>query len=180
MWWNKKFTDWISICVEDPLKTWRKAKKFFRKPQWEINFFSNSIYNCPFTDVNYTAKILDIEFRDVGWKDKYDSPRHETDPYIWICFFKKFGLSISWHVYYRDEFNDRKDGSCFYWEYLLDYLYYNKTLKAYSVWTSDSKIYPLLVNYGDKEDTYEPAKNVIPVVAMSLNKEGVKELKKLI
>lgn len=176
MWWNKKFDRWISICIENPLKTWKLAKKYFKKPKIKIHFFTNPIYDCPYMSLNSIAKIIDIEAFDVCWKDKYDSPRHERSPYIWVCFFKKFGFSISWHIYYQDEFDIKQDGDAFYWEFLLDYLYYKKSLKNYPVWTSSS----LLYKYEDDNDVYTPITFVIPVVSMSLNKTGIKELKKLI
>lgn len=179
MWWNKKFNKWINICIENPLKTWKQAKKYFKKPKCSIYFFHNPIYNCPFMNLNRIAKIIDIMASDVMWKDKYNSSRHERSPYIWVCLFRKFGFSINWHVYYYDEFNTKRSGDMYYWEYLLDYLYYRKSLKCYSVWTGTSKLYKQISEYGEKEDTYKPIEYVIPVVKMSLNKKGIEKLKTL-
>jgi hypothetical protein len=172
------FDRWgISLCIEDPLKTWRKVKKLFKKPHFKIHFFSNPIYNCPHMNLNTIAKIIDIESSDVGWKEKYGSSRHERSPYIWVCLFKRIGFSVNWHVYYRDEFDKEQDGDMFYWEYLLNYLYFNKSLKDIPVWTSRSKLYKQLE---DDSDKYESLLLPVPIVAMSLNKDGIKELKILV
>lgn len=182
MWWNKKFNKWINLCLENPLKTWFEAREYFKIPKCTINFFINPIHNCPYINLNRIAKILDITSCDIMWKDKYNSPRHERSPYIWVCFFKKFGFSLNWHTYYRDEFNMKQIGDIYYWEYLLDYLYYRKSLKSYSVWTGLSLIYKVIDKYTDEEneDTYNPITTVIPVVSMSLNKKGIEKLKTLI
>ncbi len=180
MWWNNHFNKWINICIENPLKTWWKARKYFKRPKALIHFFSNPIYNCPYASLKNIANIVDIDICDVRWKDKYNSPRHECSPYIWVCFFKRFGFSVNWHIWYYDEFNTKCNGDMYYWEYLLDYLYYKKSLKkSYSVWTTISKIYKEITDYGDNpnEDVYEPSTIVIPIVAMSLNKNGINKFK---
>lgn len=164
MWWNKHFNKWIDICIENPLKTWKKVKQYFKKPKLSINFFSHPMYNCPFASFKNIAKILEIRASDVGWKEKYDSPRHERPPYIWVCLFKRFGFSFNWHIWYQDEYGKTHSGDDFYWEYLLDYLYFNKNLNHYDIWVQNSELY--------KEYKY-----IIPVVAMSLNENGIKKLK---
>lgn len=173
---------WVSIFIENPLKTWWKARRYFKRPKCKISFFTNPIYNCPYINLSNIANIIDIMSCDVMWKDKYNSPRHEVSPYIYVCLFKRFGFSLNWHIYYRDEFDKKQVGDTYYWEYLLDYLYYRKSLKEYSVWTSLSLLYKEIDSYASegKEETYNPITTVIPVVSMSLNKEGIEELKTLI
>lgn len=178
MWWNKHFNKWIDICIEDPLKTWKRVKTYFKKPKLFLHFFTNPIYCCPYASLNSIAKILDIRSFDVGWKDKYDTPRHERNPYIWVCFFKRFGFNIIWHISYKDEFGNPQDGDMYYWEYLLNYLYYEKTLKGYSTWIQTSKLYKVVEDYGEEDDTYKALEIPIPVVSMSLTKEGINKLKK--
>lgn len=182
MWWNKKFNKWINLCLENPLKTWKLAKKYFKKPKVSIHFFSNIIYNCPYESLNHTAKLLDIISSDVSWKEKYGTPRHEMSPYIWICFFRRFGFSINWHIHYYDEFGKKQSGDMYYWEYLLDYVYFRKNLTHLSSWTSISLLYTKLITFGKKqeEDIYEPIDTVIPIAAMSLNEDGIEELKRII
>lgn len=174
MWWNDKFNKWISICIENPLKTWKEAKKYFKKPKASIHFFSHPMHNCPYATFKYIAKIVDLKASDIMWKDKYNTPRHEISPYIWICFFKRFGFSINWNISYYDEFGEKQCGDTYYWEYLLDYLYYEKRLTHYPCWVSDSKLY----KYSSEGKT-KSVEEAIPVVAMSLNKKGIKILKSI-
>lgn len=136
MWWNKRFNKYIDICVEKPLKTWKQVEKIFVKPKLYVHFFSNPVFNCPLANITHIAKILDIKAFDVGWKDKYNSPCHESSPYIWVCFFKRFGFSLNWHVcFYNSAMKSKDNGDIYYWEYLLDYLYYSKDINKVSNWT---------------------------------------------
>lgn len=67
----------------------------------------------------YCPKIPKVLFRcsDVMWKDKFDTPRYEGPPYIWIHLF---GFNLIW---YWDLGKDTDD----YWEQALWYLYYYNT-----------------------------------------------------
>lgn len=177
---DKWYHNLIAWNFENPLKTWWKARKYFKFPKVKIYFSSNK-YSYPYATSSWQGKILDINIHDVYWKDKYDSPRHEYNPLIYICLFQKFALWITFTMTYRDELNDIKDGSIEYWEYILEWLYYQnrKTLKCYSTWISDSLVYKK-VDWGEdhSKDIITPYKYIIPCIAMSLNKRGIKELKK--
>lgn len=59
---------------------------------------------------------IHIMSHGVGWKDKYDSPRFEVPPYIWIHLF---GYNFIWYWGTVDEINNDD-----YWEQALWYLYY--------------------------------------------------------
>jgi hypothetical protein len=176
--------NYIGFWIENPLATWWKARKYFKRPKISIHFFSKIRYNCPYINSKYVGKILEISIHDLMWKDKFNSPRHERNPYIWVCFFRKFGFSINFDVYYKDEFGIKQNGDTYYWEYLLEWLYYKekKTLRCYSAWQYDSKLYRLRNKYGKaedgSEDTFSPFKMIIPCVEMSLTKKGSKELKR--
>lgn len=124
-------TNLFNISLNNPLKTWWKARKYFVRPKAEIHFFKNINYNCPFASYNYVANILHITSRDVMWKWKWESVRHERDPFIWICLFKHFGFSINFKVRYEG-----KDMGMYYWEYLLDYLYNRKDINTVDKWTN--------------------------------------------
>lgn len=164
------------IYIENPFKTWWKVRKYFKRPKakFYIGLFQD---NFRFN----TNKILDINIHDVEWKDKWNSPRHEDNPLIFISLFKYLWIYIEPSIYYYDEFGERKEGDLYYWEYLLDYLYYSKRFSCYSAWESDSQLYRSFryetKEDGSKERVYYPFKNVVPVVAMSLNEEGIKQLK---
>ena len=175
----------FNIWIENPLKTWWKARKYFKRPKISFHYFIISKYkNYPYASYKRIGKILDLCIEDVEWKDKYNSPRHERNPLIYIALFRKIGFSIYFNIYYKDEFGETQSGDSYYWEYLIDWLYYNerKTLKCYSTWIGDSSLYKRVTTWGDREDgtndEYKPLKYVIPCVAMSLNKEGIKELKR--
>lgn len=141
---------WLHLSIENPLRTWWKARKYFIRPKISIHFFTNPIYNCPYASLNWISNLLDICSNDIGWKDKFDDPRFETAPYIWVCLFKRIGFSINFIV--------NKDGikENLYWEYLLNYLYYSKSLKIWDKWT-------------DKDEIIETPK-------FCLNKKGLKKV----
>lgn len=166
-----RLSDYISIeCWSNPLRSWWKARKYFRRPQIKVHFFSDYSLNCPFARYDYTAKIFHFMSADVMWKDKWNSPRHERNPLIWCCLFKKFGFSIAFHITYEDELCKERDGSMEYWEYMLDYLHYSKTLKDPGTWLCESKLHKL---------DGRPYRYVIPTANFSLNKEGKKKFAEL-
>lgn len=57
---------------------------------------------------DYYNPVIDIGFHALGWKDKWDSPRHEWDPMICITFFRTWHLLwiFNWAVkeekYYKE------------------------------------------------------------------------------
>jgi hypothetical protein len=173
---------YIEYLIYNPFKTWWKARKYFKRPKISFHFFWKLSQNCPIAYTKNVGKILDIYIDDVLWKDKYNSPRHERDPFIWVCFFKQFGFSINFDIYYRNEFGERVVGNMYYWEYMLDYLYYHHTLTCFPVWEGNSKLYKYIFEFknteGGSKDVLSPCKYIVPSVAMSLNKEGIKQLKK--
>jgi hypothetical protein len=168
--------NFIELWIENPLHTWWKARKYFKFPSIRFSVFSNPIYNCPYARTDYIGKLLDINFHDIQWKDKFDSPRHEMNPHIWVCFFHKFGFSINFVIEYLDELGNKQSGDTFYWEYLLDYLYYSKNLLNIPSWSYQSKIY-----YQWDHDKHEAikAEGNIPTALFSLNKRGLKKLQEL-
>lgn len=179
---DKWYYNLIAFNIENPLKTWWKARKYFKIPKVRLYISTNRWY-FPYASKWWQGKLLDINIHDVYWKDKYDSPRHGKNPLIYICLFGKIALWIYFTMTYKNEFEEKVDGSIYYWEYILEWLYYKeqKTLKCYSNWTSDSLLYKT-IKYGEAEDGSEdvavPLKSIIPCVAMSLNKKGIKELKR--
>jgi hypothetical protein len=182
--WGTTLDEYCGIWIDNPLKTWWKAREYFKRPKMSFMFFNDIYRCCPYASIKNVGKIIDIQIHDVGWKDKWDTPRHERSPYIWICFFKRFGISIGFHIYYHNEFGLIENGDMEYWEYLLKWLYYKekKTLRCYSHWEMDSKVYRKCVKYGEaedgSEDVFEPYKVIIPTVAMSLTKKGALALQK--
>ncbi len=207
----------IHIFVENPLKTWWKARKYFKIPRLHIKFFfapqlkyddeylrkklkdrsyknpfkekiehiktlinSQSYHNsCPYANYKRTGKILDVYSSDVLWKDKYGSPRHEKSPYIFFCLFRLIGFAIRFYIPAYNEFGEKENGDLYYWEYLLDYLYYEKTLEVNKFWFYSSKIYRKTISGDEAEDRKISYEQVIQAPLFSLNKRGLKEFKKL-
>lgn len=168
----------FTIHIENPLKTWWKARKYFKFPRPKLKFFFNS-----FAIANWrNSSIVDIDIHDLYWKDKYNSPRHEISPIIYFCLFGILGFTISFPITYIDEFGDKINYDMVYWEYLLDYLYYTKSLELRNLWTTQSQIFTT-TNYGKAEDGSEDIKKPLLIPTMthlfSLNKRGLKEFKKL-
>lgn len=163
-----------SINISNPLKTWWKAHKYFKFPKPRIRFFYR----------NWTInQILEIDIHDVYWKDKWNSPRHEISPRIYFCLFDRIGFTITFPIEYINEFGEKENYDMEYWEYLLDYLYYSKSLKVQSWWSRDSEIYTITKRFGIAEDGSEDVKKSLRLAIMthlfSLNKRGLKEFKKL-
>ena len=121
--------------MENPLRTWWKVRKWFRIPKPSI-YFGPIISGLP---CKLPDKWIELYIYDVSWKDKYNSPRHERNPYVWICLFRLFRFEISTRINTLTETGKVEDRSMFYWEYLLNYLYYSKSLKINQCWEHSSK-----------------------------------------
>ena len=104
-----KIDNWL--LIENPLKTYNKIKKYFKPLTMQISF-------------GYTNSLFEIESWDLRWKDKWNSPRHEIDPYICISLFKR---CLFIRFYYKH--TNGEDLSLLYWETALTWLYYNKSLE---------------------------------------------------
>ena len=181
-WFYLEILDLVHININNPFKTWWKARKYFKRPSIKCHFGLLK-YSFPYANRDYIGKIIDISIHDVMWKDKYNSPRHERNPYVWICLFRLFRFEISTRINALTETGKVEDRSMFYWEYLLDYLYYSKSLKISRCWEHSSKVYHYTKYYSNREDGEEdqivPYKMVIQTPLFSLNKNGLKEFNKL-
>lgn len=107
--------NWIHIHVRNPFKTMKKLKGVFIPLKRHFKYGRKISY--PFL---YCPKPAYITIRscDVGWKDKWDTPRYENPPYIWIHLF---GFNLIW--YWKLDSQETDD----YWEQALWYLYYYNT-----------------------------------------------------
>ena len=181
-WFYLEILDLVPININNPFKTWWKARKYFKKPSIKCHFGLLK-YSFPYANRDYIGKIIDISIQDVMWKDKYNSPRHERNPYVWICLFRLFRFEIDTRINALTETGKVEDRSTFYWEYLLDYLYYSKSLKINQCWEYSSKVYHYTKYYSNREDGEEdqivPYKMVIQTPLFSLNKRGLKEFNKI-
>jgi len=190
---------YFSFIISNPFKTWWKVRKYFKMPSLHFhkvgNIFRKKVHTqfgdyginiCPYASYGRIAKIIDVYIDDVMWKDKWNSPRHERNPIIWILFFRRIGFCITFNIKYRDELGKICNGDMYYWEFILNYLYYHNNLKsallASGAWACDSKLWKHIKSYGSKEDgtedVYEPLRLPIQTQLFSLNKKGFKELQK--
>lgn len=115
---------------ENPFWTMNKLKGVF-KPLKRYFVWGRNIH----PPVIYCSKLepIFIRCRDLEWKDKWNTPRYEEPPHIWIYLF---GLHFFWYwdlpktLFY----NPKKDIIDDYWEQALWYLYYasyNRKKKGY-------------------------------------------------
>ena len=166
---------WIHFFIENPFRTWWKVRRYFKMPKLSFHLFTHPVFNCPYATYKWIGNLIDISICDVGWKTKYDEIRFERNPYIWICFFRRFGFSINFYTYYKNEFNEKQPMDDQYWEYLLDYIYRDNNLaKNIPTWVGTSKLYKE-VDY--ETDTFKFKDYIIPVIQYSLTKKGIKKLK---
>lgn len=122
--WKK----YLYIDIRNPKKTMNKLKGVFKPLKLYFRFTIDEWAPYPVLWVSKPAYIQ-IMFNDVGWKDKYDTPRFEYHPYIWIHIWK---FNLIWWWEYSNKLGETED----YWEQALWYLYYsdNNIKKAKETW----------------------------------------------
>lgn len=70
----------------NPWYYWWKAREYFKRPKAHFLFRKRFwTFGLPIRR-DYYNPVIDIGFHALGWKDKWDSPRHEWDPMICITF----------------------------------------------------------------------------------------------
>lgn len=132
----------------NPWYHWWKARKYFKRPKAHFLFRKNFwTFGLPIRR-DYYSPVIDIEFHALGWKDKWDSPRHEWDPMICITFFRTWHLLwiFNWATKHK---KDSITGSMATWEAILDYTRYDKSLSYVvdnHIWSCDGeKVYISIV-----------------------------------
>lgn len=125
----------------NPLYYWWKVRKIFKRPKIHLLKGKNIwFYGLPCRR-DYYNPIIDIHSSNIGWKFKYDEVRHEFDPYISICFFRRYHLVWVFNWITKDD-KDSNIRSMATWEAILDYLYNGKTIEECingHVWISNYK-----------------------------------------
>lgn len=124
------------------------------KPENTLNvprptFYLERTFGLPIRR-DYYSPVIDIGFHALGWKDKWDSPRHEWDPMICITFFRTWHLLwiFNWATKHK---KDSITGSMATWEAILDYTRYDKSLSYVvdnHIWSYDrdgEKVYISIV-----------------------------------
>ena len=116
----------INMSYKFPYYEWLQCCHLISRPHWHLVGCGKLSLNWKFglpIDFKYYNPILSIKSSNVGWKDKYDSPRFEWNPYIAIVFFRKWIIHFSL-CFSKDSIEDAK-----IWESILSYNYYNKNFK---------------------------------------------------
>ena len=108
------FRKWIYLNINNPFKTMKKLKDIFKPLKCHFKWNTKDDW-FPLIWCSNPAYIH-IMSVDVGWKDKFNSPRYEYPPAIWIHLFK---LNLIW---YWELSNEKYMDD--YWEQALWYLYY--------------------------------------------------------
>lgn len=100
------------LLYENPFKTMRKLKGVFKPLKCRFYYGIGPEMWCS------KPHFIHLVFHDVMWKDKFETPRHEDSPYIWLHFFK---WDFIWYWKLPKGFNGYDMD---YWEQALWYLYY--------------------------------------------------------
>lgn len=151
--WGKHYK-----CLQCPFGTWWKARKYFKKPKFKFYFGPMWKYNGKvktkfgeYDDYEYkggywpaasteflkwhTPKWFPIHIVswDIGWKDKYNTPRYER-PGHFIIFFGRdyhkhwqFSMTVTAPDFFCNNDCTIEDHDDNYWESMLWYLHYADT-----------------------------------------------------
>ena len=144
--------------LQCPFRTWWKAKKYFKKPKFKFYFGPMWKYKgkaktkfCEYDDYEYkggywpaasteflkwnTPKWFPIHIVswDIGWKDKYNTPRYENPGYFIIFFGRdyrkhwQFSMTVTAPDFFCNNDCTIEDNDDNYWESMLWYLHYADT-----------------------------------------------------
>lgn len=136
----------------NPLYYWWKVRKIFKRPKCHLIIKKNLwFFGLPIRR-DYYNPIISIRFSGLGWKWKYDEVRHEWDPYIQICLFRKYHIVWIFNWIKYDDL-DSDTISMATWEAILDYLHKHKTVQEcvnFHAWKSGEKILTIKENIKKK------------------------------
>lgn len=132
-WWNwKNEENWPLAYINKFCK-----KGYFHKPTRKI--YIGSLYELPCTySLCRQRWWVQINVSNIWWKDKFNTPRFECNPYFTITFFKKWCISIYWTYpeFLKEKYPNEKFNEDGFWEQALwTYFYSNGDLeKAIKTW----------------------------------------------
>lgn len=112
-WFYFRLGGLIEISITNPFKTMKKIKGIFIP-------LKRKFHHGKRCNIRTKSKIFSLHVYDVGWKDKYDTPRFEESPFIELSIFK---YTFRWNWELDSEPYDTEE----YWEQALWYLYYYDT-----------------------------------------------------
>lgn len=137
----------------NPFYYYWKVRKIFKRPKAHLIIKKNLwFFGLPIRK-DYYNPIITIRFSGLGWKWKYDEVRHEWDPHIQICLFRKYHIVwiFNWINKYDKAYSDVISMAT--WEAILDYLYNHKTIQEcinYHTWGDNERTLTIKENIRKK------------------------------
>lgn len=151
--WGKHYK-----CLQCPFATWWKARKYFKKPKFKFYFgpmwkykgkvhtefgeyddyeYKGGYWPAASTEFlkRYTPKWFPIHVSswNIGWKDKYNTPRYEHLGHFIIFFGRdyhkhwQFSMTVTAPNFFCNNDCTVEDHDENYWESMLWYLHYADT-----------------------------------------------------
>lgn len=137
----------------NPFYYYWKVRKIFKRPKAHLIIKKNLwFFGLPIRK-DYYNKFINISSSGLGWKWKYDEVRHEWDPYIQICLFRKYHIVWIFNWTSKHDISNSSIVSMATWEAILDYLYRHKTIQEcieQNTWASDNKVLTIKENIRKK------------------------------
>lgn len=129
-WLNQKWHIFKVYCsYKFPYYDWWQCRKYIKLPHWHLNglgrWGTNWFFGLPISS-RYYNPIFSIKIGNVGWKDKYNRPVFEWNPYFCIVLFKKW--MIAWVLCWSKDYVENLTT----WEAILAHNYYNKDIKEFA------------------------------------------------
>ena len=160
---NLKFNfykDWIFINLFNIISiNWERKKVIkaikgvFIPLKWHFKFTRKY---APFMYAAHYGKLFSIISCDVQWKDKFNDPRHEENPFTSIALFNTF--FFNWEYKIPTENGNYRDDED-YWEQALWYLYYYKEYKCESPNIIEARKHWPWTRFDEKNDTWNDSWN---------------------
>ena len=125
----KRLKTWVECFNEynNPFMPYWKVRKIFKRPKCHF-MYGTKIWFFGLVLRQHLNPIFAFHMSALGWKWKYDEVRHEWDPYIYICLFRKYQFIWIFNWANKHDF-DSSVRSMATWEAILDYLYNKKTIE---------------------------------------------------
>lgn len=125
-----KLKDKIKLWNEyhNPLYHWWKVRKEFKRPKCHFIFGKNLWWFGLYINKKFYNKFIHFRMSSVGYKWKYDEPRHEWDPFIQICLFQTYHFIWVFNWINKNDKNSSIKNMAT-WEAILRRIFLNDTLQ---------------------------------------------------
>lgn len=117
----------------NPYHYWWKVRKYWKMPKIHLAHIGKIVwwYGLPCSR-EYYAKYFDCYISGLGWKEKYEEPCFEWDPYLCLTFFRKFQIIFVWnycpHFMKKEQRDNAIDISEHTWESILEMSEFGKSI----------------------------------------------------